>query len=147
MTKIGIILNNIGNNQQAYDCINYANTLFQNPDYDCVLFFEDLSQRIVHPQCAVMNISDIWKFDGNIIFTKIEQYGLVSKLLLKKKMIFYLYDIEWVDSSDYEKNYLALTDENIKLVCRSQYHSNAVEKYCGRKADAIIPDFNIKKML
>lgn len=146
MNKIGIILNNIGNNQQAYTCINKVNELFTKPEYDCTIFFEDVSQRIINPMCGIMNISDIWKFNGTVIYTRIDHHDLVSNLFLKKNSVLYLYDIEWKESVDYEKNYRALTQAE-KLICRSGYHSKAIEKYCGRTPDAINLDFDLEKMI
>ena len=145
--NIAVLLQQISHNQDTYNCIKSINSIVKdNYKDDYIIFYEDILKESIKPMCGCMNVCDLWSYQGTIIFTKLNQYITLSKMVLPKKTIFYLQDLEWLENFNYEQNYDIYTSVDF-LVCRSQYHANALEKYCGRKADLIEPNFNIENIL
>ena len=81
-----------------------------------------------------MNICDFWSFTGEVIFTQLDQFLTLEKMVLPINKIFYVQDLEWFKNFNYEENYRIYNSVD-KLVCRSQYHADAIEKYCHRKPE------------
>lgn len=149
MKKIGIILPSLTTSQQSYLTISRINEMALNqPGYDYIIFSQTIDQPCMKPACAIMNIGEIWSFDGLLISTTLYNTQMSASAVNNAKKVFYVWDLEWLrQSKDYIENLYTYRNENINLVCRSQEHSDMVKNYSNRRPDAIIEDFNLRKII
>ena len=142
--NIGIIFQNLNHSQQVYNCIKSINEIAEeNYLDDYTIFFEHNTQIPIKPLCACMSLYDCWAFNGILILTELSQ-GYLLKLPLSKKVL-YAQNIDWLKMYNYEENYKVYNTVD-KLICRSNYHAEAIEKYCHRTPDLIEPHFNLKNI-
>lgn len=150
MLNVGIILDNLGPNQKAFSAIKQINNDIESgTDVNYTIFYRNMSQPCLHPDCSVMNINEIWHFNGVLIATDIEGALLLSKVVNESIKIFYVYDLEWIrpGKNNFFHNIKAFRDEKIQLVVRSNDYFYPVENYSNRQIDGVIPHFNIKAII
>lgn len=148
MESIGVLLPHLGSSQKSYTSISYINHILTNSAlYDFVLFYENLVNPCIKPLCAVMNISEIWSFDGILISTTLDNTSFAIKSIKPRRKLFYIWDLEWERKHDFNYNINIYRSQEIELIARSISHQNAIENYCNRKVNAVIPDFNLYTML
>lgn len=148
--NVGIVLPNLGPIQSAYRAIAEVHRMLDKTNnYDFVLFYEDLVPAVNNPLCATMNIAELYNFNGTIISTNIKNTISVNKSLINGRHIFYVWDLEWQypHGLDYMYCIQAFRNDNIELVSRSLSHAQAIDNYCNRKVDKIVPNFNLEKIL
>lgn len=147
-TKIGLILPHIGPSSLSFYTINQINYISNiNPNYDFVLFIDNLVRPYILPNCAVMHANEIFSFDGVLISTNISSAIACSKAVNCAKNIFYVWDLEWLrGQNNFVHNMSAFRNPNLRLVARSEHHKKAIENYCNKKVDAVIPDINLMEI-
>lgn len=144
--RVGIVLNNLGVNQQAFMAISYANTLIKNNIInDISLFYCDNSPFVIKSVAAAFNVDKAYQFDGLLITNDIYTASLIHSTNARK--ILYLWDLEWLrGKGSYISNLNILKNKDYTIMCRSPYHAKVIENYCGVKP-IIVPNFNIPMML
>lgn len=147
--KIGIILPDIGNNQKALYTIIQVNKL--QKEHDFVIFFENLSPTRISINCSIMNINELWDFNnGILISTTLNNTDyLIKSCNVSTKKLFYIWDLEWLlpNKRNYIENIKTYNSSEIDLICRSLSHSIAIENYCNRKPNHVIPNFNLTQIV
>jgi hypothetical protein len=143
--KLGIISQDWGPTDRDFYAINFANKLIAEADIDVTGFYQDSPNPVIPCNFGLMNIQDIWGFDGLTIATNIEQAIALSKVVGTHKKLFYVYDLEYLrpGKQNFLYNLQAYRSNNLELVCRSEEHKNALQKYCNRKIEHVIEDFNL----
>ena len=116
---------------------------------DFVLFYEDLVKPCMIPSCAMLNISEVWHFDGTLISTDIPSTLSSIKANSPTKKIFYVWDLEWLRAykQAYTYNIKAFMDYDVKIVCRSNSHALETSYFSNRKVDAVIENFDLRAIL
>lgn len=150
MNNIGIILPDLSFSQMGYECIKSVNRLLlQSNQYDITLFYEQISNLAMKPLCGVMNLSELWSFNGTVISTTIDNTIMSLKAINKSKKIFYVYNLEWLKphKQNYMYNIQAYRSPNITLAARNSDHAKAIQDYCGRKVNIIVPNFQIDSFI
>ena len=144
--KLGIIHDHWGPSDLAFLAIHSANRLVENPSLDVILFYKDIPNPCVTPKCALMNICDIWGFDGLTIATDIDSALALSKVPGYHKKVFYVWDLEWLRNKDFLYNVRAYRS-GLNLVCKSEEHKLELSKYCNRTDIDVIEDFDLTKFV
>jgi len=77
---------------------------------------------------------NLWsQWNNVIIYTCFEDFVYLKNLSTNHKKVFYLYDLNWHKKSlNYKFTMDALLTPEI-LFCRSTYHADKIEEYCGRR--------------
>ena len=92
MKKIGVILEDLGMSQLAYSVIfNINKACEHNSEDDYVIFFNNMVAPVIPPNCAVMNSSEIWSFDGHLIGTSVSTALMALKSINPAKKYFYVW--------------------------------------------------------
>ena len=148
-SSIGIIIKDFHPSQLIYYSVKYANLLVnQGGEYDITFFYEQLSPISIKPSCAIMNISEIWSFTGTLIATNLESALLLTKVISSANKIFYVWDLEWLRQyKNYLYNIQVYLSNELKLVARSIDHAKAINKYCNRNVNAVIPNCQLVEFL
>lgn len=145
---VGILLNNIGNNQIAYFAINHANNLhLTNSGHLIELYFENFSQPVTRPFCLINSIDKMILVRDTVIATDLTTLSYLKASTAKTKVL-YLSDLEWIRRKiDVIQTIRNLNNQEIKIIARSKEHSEAIEIFCGRKPDFIVDDFNLQEII
>ena len=146
--KIGIILEDLSASQLSYYVIKNINEYVGSDNYDFVIFFENSATSILQPDVSIMNINEIWGFDGALISTSISTTLSMVNAFAKSKY-FYIWDLEWVRRHGKDFHYLiqAYNNRDVELIARSKENALAIENYCNRKIDHVINNFDLKKIV
>ena len=139
--NLGIILPSLEMSQLAYETINTINQeIINGSPHSYVIFFEELSTVCVQPLCAVMNISEIWSFDGLLISTTLENTLASLKVTSNMRRAFLLWDCEWLRGrTNYLLNLSILRNPELLLIARSEDCAFELERYANRRPNLIMP--------
>lgn len=146
--NIGIILPSLDANQLAFETILSINTILSNgTKNDYRIFFENLSPKIIQPLCSIMNITELWHYNGLLITTTLENTKLAIKAIADTKIVFIVWDLEWLRGhNNYIDNISIYRNPNIILLARSKDHAKIIENYCGRRPNGIIESLNFEEL-
>lgn len=142
--KIGIISEDFSVSDCNFFAINIGNKISSETDIDVVGFYENLPNPVVPANFALMNIQDIWGFDGLTIATTIQQALALRQVPGNHPKIFYVWDLEFLREG--KRNFLYNLQayrSNLKIVCRSEEHAKCLSNYSNRYPDSIIENFNL----
>lgn len=140
--KIGFIVDDLSSSQLSYEVISSINSFDTSFDQDFVVFFENSSPIVIEPFFGVMNLQELWGFDGIAIATSVSSCLSLSNTQSPIKKFFYVWDLEWSrNRSSYDQGIQAFLKEDINLIARSEDHAKAIKNYCNRDVVGIF-DFN-----
>jgi hypothetical protein len=140
--KIGFIVDDLSSSQLSYEIISSINSFDTSFDQDFVVFFENSSPMVIEPFFGVMNLQELWGFDGIAIATSVSSCLSLSNTQSPIKKFFYVWDLEWSrNRSSYDQGIQAFLKEDIDLIARSEDHAKAIKNYCNRDVVGVF-DFN-----
>ena len=140
--KIGFIVDDLSSSQLSYEVNSSINSFDTSFDQDFVVFFENSSPMVIEPFFGVMNLQELWGFDGIAIATSVSSCLSLSNTQSPIKKFFYVWDLEWSrNRSSYDQGIQAFLKEDINLIARSEDHAKAIKNYCNRDVVGIF-DFN-----
>ena len=143
--QTAIVLNSLSNSDLAFVSINQVgHELNQETDTDCLFLTEEKHPPCIPIPCARMNISEVYSCKGLLISTSLSTANTVAKAIVEAEKVFYVWDLEFLrGKKDFVDNVKIYRNPALTLIARSQSHADAIENYCNRKPDFIIPDLNI----
>lgn len=146
--NIGVVLHSLDVNQLAYETIFSINKEIEGgSSYDYRIFFENLSTRCLPIKCGIMNISEVWHYNGVLITTTLLNTALTSRVMGNIKRVFWVWDLEWLrGANNYLSNLQVYRNPNILLIARSLEHAQAIEHYANRRVNGIMPEISLKEL-
>ena len=143
--NIGVMIKDFSCSQLSFYAVrNINNRSNKSAEHSYVGFFENLSSNVMEPAFCIMNMSEIWGFDGVIVATSASTALTLLKSVGQCKKYLYVWDLEWLRDPD---NYHALLKiyrhPNIELIARSESHAKAIKNFCNREVAGIMDDFNL----
>lgn len=150
LTKVGVLFDDLMMSQKTWLFLENANRFVDNINHDCVAFIKNMSSPCIKPNFSVMFCHEMWHFDGYLIATDLDSAEQISKIVSPAKKMFYVWDLEWLrrhNNKDYVRNVDIYRNPELKLVVRSESHANELSKYCNRKVDGIVNNFNLERLI
>lgn len=146
--NVGIIIPGLGNSQLAFFVGGQSHYLKQFTSHEPFIFMEDFEPPCMQIQAACMNISEIYSFNGLLISTSLMNTAMVLNVKSNCKKAFYVWDLEFLrrGHDNFFLNSSIYRSPEIKLICRSKEHADALENYCNRKPDMIVQNFNLMEI-
>lgn len=96
MIKLGIIVESFAPSQLGYTFVKQANELLvKRGDIAIYGFFENLTRPLINPNFALMNLTEVYGFDGTIVSTNAYQAYNIQNFVGPTRRILYAYDIDW----------------------------------------------------
>ncbi len=145
--RIGILLNNVEYNQ----FVHYASEfLLRNDDkVDMIGFFENpfaSNQRFNFP---LMQITELYSFDGIAIATNITTAQTLLSSPSPKEKYLYLWDLEWLRQpmKIYHNFAKIYRNKELKIIVRSKDHAKLIEDCFNIKVKYIADNFKLEKIL
>ena len=148
-TKVAILLEDLSASQLSYNVIREINEYVSDNTDDFVIFFQNYTASVIQPLCGIMNMNEIWSFDGIAISTSVATTKSLIKAFSPSKKYFYVWDLEWQrrHGKDFEYNLHAFIDENINLISRSEDHTKAIKNYCNKDVLGTVKNFNLNSIM
>lgn len=145
--KAGVIVESLGMSQSAMQITRSINKAVSLEEYwDIVVFYTQYDKILLSPHFAMMDVAEIYGFDGPIISTNVETTKIALGCKSATKKFFYVWDLEWThrvfDVDEINKIYM---NPEIELIARSEEHSSIIEN-CWKKPIAVIENFNHEKL-
>ena len=131
--KIGFILEDLLPSQLNFYVVNTVNkVLRESNEHDFVLFYEELTVPSMTPQCAVMNICEIYAFDGLLIGTRLDHAARMANIASPSQKVFYVWDLEWMrGKTDFVQNMHGYRSDRVDVVTRSPSYARALQYYAN----------------
>ncbi len=142
--KLGILLNNLGPNQLAYNVIKTGNFI---KDSDYIVFYENFLKPCIPANFATMQLFEAWGYDGTMIATNLSSAAQLITFPLAKQKYFYVWDLEWLRMK--EKAFRPLCNiyrSGLTLLARSETHKKVIEDCWNVKVAAVLDDFNVDQL-
>lgn len=132
--QIGIIVNDLTPSQLLYEAIRELNRLAM--DHSVCLFYQNLSPCFYPTSFAHVNYNKIhsghFDKDSLLIATNVQSALDLSKAKNIANKLFYVYELEFLDNKDFNKNYEAYN--SLPIVTRSESYKNALKNYANVEA-------------
>jgi|LULF01.1.fsa_nt_gb hypothetical protein len=147
--KMGFVVPDLIASQLSYYLIMNLNEQCATSKNDYVVFFENVSSKVIDPHFAIMNTAELWTFDGTLISTTVSTTLTSINSMSPAKKYFYVWDLEWLREmgKNFEYNIKAFISDEVELIARSEDHSAAIKNYCNRDVIGIVDDFNINQFI
>lgn len=146
--KLGILLNNLGPTQLAYNAICQANRYAQSGKHSAFLFYERQVPPCLKLAVASMQIAEAWNFDGVTVATDLSTAIKLAKFPSPRSKFFYVWDLEWLRNGvqPYEAYSSVYRNPSYQLLARSASHRDAIESCWNRKVRAVVDDFSFEEL-
>lgn len=144
--KTAILLDDTNISDLSYSVISEANRQV-GTNNDVFLLVNNISSRVIKADCAIINSSKLSNvYDGLVIATNVSTANMLAKAAINATKIFFVFDLEWLYSSfNFDEYYDIINDKRLLLVCRSQFHSDIIERTFNRSPDLIL-EFNLDEL-
>ena len=146
--QLGVLLDSVDSGQKSVSTILSLNKLSTVGEYwDSIIFYLEHSMMLISPKFALMNMSEIYGFNGIAIATNLRTAEILCKSFGPSKKFFYIWDLEWTQSKhDLERISNIYMNPEIELIARSQDHADEIER-CWRKPYAIVENFQHEQLI
>jgi hypothetical protein len=145
--NIGIIVNNLGVSDRNIALISCLNTMVMNDRLNPIVFPRTIRPYPVSPTFSIMGQNEIFNFSGILIATDIETAKLCLSNHNACKKIYYLWDLDWIFTSqpNYNNNAEIFLNPNLDFVVRSTDHAKIFRKVWG-KTIHVVEEFEYEQL-
>ena len=146
--NIGVMIKDFSCSQLSFYAVrNINNRSNKSAEDSYVGFFENLSSNVIEPAFSIMNMSEIWGFEGVLIATSSSTALTLIKSVTNSDKYFYVWDLEWLRDPDNYHTLLSIyRNPDIKLIARSKTHAKAIKNFCNREVVGIMDDFSLSDL-
>jgi len=149
MTNVGILIDNTNLNQPAFLAINRINASFKDiGGHKYSLFYKEPGPFCTKLVATATSLDKIWGFNGDVISTNLDLTMFLLRANGPKIKILYMFELEWIKGyGNFLSNSSIYNNKDLIIIAPSASYADALYNYCGRKANAIIPQFNIQEIM
>jgi len=146
--KTGILFNDFTKNDKNYHLMKTMNAKVLNKSDELCAFILNVSQKIIKTEFAYTNISDIAHFNGGLLIaTSLDTADAMLKTSVNSKKCLYLWNMEWLGQRTVYKGVKKLlSDDRIKIICRSQLQADIIKNNYNIDVDGIEEEFNLENI-
>jgi hypothetical protein len=144
--SLGIILNNYGPNDIAYQVIKAIN--IYRGFKDVALFYENIMRPCITPTTSLVHIYGLSNYSHPVITFDIETTKTALDTIGPTAYYLYVWNLEWLHkTANYEYYDKVYNDKRINLIVRSKEQEEVLFNNFGVKIAHIMPKFNLNKIL
>jgi hypothetical protein len=144
MKNLAILIDRLGYSQKLKRIIEECNKL--PSDINIVLFSAEYGPLPAKTNFPIMEMIKCFDFDGTFISTDIYTTQIMQNVLLCKKKIFYVYDLEYLYQPYTFSILNSIFNSDIDLVARNQYRYDILKNTWKEPID-IMEEFNHKTLM
>lgn len=148
--KLGFSIKDLGPSQLSYYAVKNTNAYVRsNHDISIIGFYENLIVPCVRPEFPVMDMVEVFGYDGNVVATDLNSAAKLINSFSPAQRFFYVWDLEWMrlPYKQYEALYRIYNSPKLKLLARSDEHARAIENCWDKKVTGIVENFNYEQLL
>lgn len=146
MSSLGIILNNYGPNDIAYQVIKSVN-LYRG-HHDIALFYENITRPCITPATALMHTYGLSNYPHPVITFDVETTKTALDTIGPTAYYLYVWNLEWLHkTAPYEYYDMVYSDTRLNLICRSKEQAEVLQNNFGRDVSHIMAKFNLETLL
>ncbi len=145
MHSIGFHIKDIDVSQLTfYLTKNIATVVDERSDIDFIVFQQSLIRPAMRPPFAILHERELWSYQGIVVTTTLDLAKNLYAVLQPQRKVFYVADIEWIRSYDFESNFNIYT--KLDLIAENQTIATILENQ-WKKPIGVAENYNVKKML
>ena len=146
--RIGVLMKNFSCSQLSFYVIRNINEVCnKRPENAYIGFFENISGNVIEPSFCLMNMSEVWGFEGVLVTTSASTALTLIKSISPSKKYFYVWDLEWLRNPHNYHTLLAIyRHPSISLIARSESHAKAIENFCNKRVAGVMDDFKLSDL-
>lgn len=141
---IGIILKDLTSSQINYDIFTQLNK--DHSKYNGLVFLKNLTQSFIQPSFPIINYTKIFSSHLNekdiIIATDLDSAEALSNTKNRCKKIFYVWELEFLRSQNFERN--THIYNSLPIITRSKSYQEALNNYAN--IDVKVGELNLYKI-
>jgi hypothetical protein len=147
--NVGILLNNVFSNQEAFLTIAQGNELqASHPKINVELYYKDIAPFFLRYAGLVTSLDKAMHSNSYLVATNMELAVYAINAYSDKPRFLYLSEIEWLNGkNEYLQNYTVLTHPQLHIIVPSYEYADELKNYCGKDAIAVIPNFNLIEII
>lgn len=146
MNKLGIVLNNLGPSQLAYNLIKSGDELVDSQSADLTLFFYEISPVCGLPLFAIMNLSEAYNYKGIVIATDLNSASRIQEFPGPSKKFYYVWDLEYLRLPQRNYEELCGVYKKLPLIVRSKQHEHFIGKIWGGNVVGVCENANVNEL-
>lgn len=149
MGNVGILLNNTATNQPAFLALNRINAMkMTDSPYQFNVFYKESTAFCCKLAATATSLDKMFSFSGTVIATDLDLAVFMIRAFTPKVKVLYLFELEWTKGyGNYLANSSIYNNEDVIVIAPSLAYAQELENYCGRKVNAVIPQFNIAEIM
>ena len=146
--SVGIILDNLGQNQVAFDVLWNIESFLPSPT-EVVIFSQAWNRPIITPPTGVHHITGLYGYRGNVIALTPQSVDDCLRCGTINSVLWYIYNPHEINACFPEFIEGLMSNDNIIKVCRSENHRKLVNNLFPHATieEKIIENFDIKRLL
>lgn len=147
--NIGILLNNLSSNQEAFLTITQGNAInLESTEHNIELYYKDCHPTVVRYAGLSTSLDKALHCNSYLVATNLNLAQFVLNSYSDKPKFLYLSEIEWFHgSNNYLANLAVLQNPDLHIIVPSFEYADELKNYCGRDAMAVIPNLNLRSMI
>lgn len=143
--NIGIAVPHIGPSQLGFLAVQRCNHGLISTPHSYTIFYQEMVPFCMQPSVPVMNVTEMWGFNGTIIATTLDLAEMALNVSGDK--IFYPWDLEFLrGNKNFMRNVSIYRNPNLRLIARSNDHGIELSNYCNRDPE-VVHDLDIFRMI
>jgi hypothetical protein len=144
--RLGILVGNLGHSQQTFELGKSVNQFVDsNKDVDLCIFCQNILPTIYPINTSIMNLYDIWGYNGVTLASNLEGAKILSKIHGKQRKIFYVYNFEWTHNPHLYYDYMMVA-KDLEIITRTPAHDSMFNNCFNRKSLFTLQEFDLGEL-
>ena len=145
--NIAAVVNDMGPSQKSFYMIKEFNKAAQNVSLSVTAFFNQTALPVTRPLFCCQNIAFFSGYHGHAICTTLSEAEMVLKSNNNSTKYLYLWDMDWlIQPVHFMTAANVMRDERLKIISRSESHSQIIENFCNKSPIAIVDNWNLNQL-
>ena len=143
MLKLGVILNELNNDDKSLAVITNLNKLVLDGINVTLFYRVSTVMPPIQTYFSILFQNEVFGYRGPLIDTDIESFALLDNSYSRQNKFLYMWDLEWdiIANSDYNINKRIYHHPTFTYLTRSEHHQAIFQKVWGQKSQ-IIQEFD-----
>lgn len=142
--RMGVIINNLNNNEIVYKFIRNSNQEMRLGDIEISCFSSDKSVPVITPLFPIYSITQITGYSGPIVATDLATWQMSQNNYASKRYL-YLYDIGYLSKIPKEL-VQKVNDSDYVIFSHTDKHNQYLKKLGFNVSNFTVKNFNIRQM-
>lgn len=148
---MGLVVSHVGHNQLASYLLYGGNEFYRNANVgdDLIVFYQNLAKPQTLPVFPLMNISELYSYDGVGVATSLETATKLLHAPGPSSRYFYLWDLEWLhgEPQPFDTLLSIYSNPRLQFIARNSQHAAEFTRCWNRPVKAVIANCDLKALM